>query len=57
MPSFLMNYITIVFKSEIQYDFNIQSNQEKVLRAHDVYKIHVSERLQLLFKYLPIVFY
>ena len=57
MSSFRLKLITIIFRAEIQSVFNIQNNQEKMLKAHDVYKIQVSERLKLLFKHLPIVIY
>ena len=47
MPNFQSTYVTIIFKAEIEYYFNIQNNQEKMLSVHDVYKIHISERLKL----------
>ena len=48
MPSLRLTYIKIIFKAEKQYDFNMQSNQDKTLGAHDVYKIHIPERLKIL---------
>ena len=57
IPSFRLNYITKISQAEIQYDFNIQRIQEKMLGTRDVYKIHVSELLKFLLKYLPIVIY
>ena len=50
MPSFILTYITKIFKAETQYDFNIQSKQEKILSAFNVYKIDKSERLKFLFQ-------
>ena len=39
-------------KAEIQYDFNIQNNHDKMLSEHDIHKIIMSDCLKLLIQIL-----